>query len=106
MPDGPDIDRAVQRDLRKVKQLRGGPSRPSIPAVIEGVCWGLTALSILGMLVVMPFVGAEKAISGSVWLGYSGVSIAVFGGLALVMRAASMGLAEQVDRSMDQRFNQ
>lgn len=100
---GPDLDDALESDMQKVRQARrGGMSSPSIPETIEAVMWTGVALTVTGMIVALPFVGADKLIPGNLWLGMSMLCILLFGGVGMLLRAARAGMAQRVDRQMDQ----
>jgi len=57
-----------------------------VGGVLEGLCWSGALLSVIGMLAVMPWVGSDKAIPGSAWLGLSLGAIVVFSGLGFAVR--------------------
>lgn len=100
---GLDPDEALERDMQKVRRARGqGFSSSSIPEIIEAVMWTGVALTVTGMIVALPFVGADKLIPGNLWLGMSMLCILLFGGVGMLLRAARAGMAQRVDRQMDQ----
>lgn len=99
-----DLGGAVQQDAKKVRQLKGGVDRPSMPRLIEGMAWALAILAMMTMIAVMPWVGQDKLIPGAMWLGYSLFAIAGFCLIAGVMRfIRTQGAA--IDREMDDRLN-
>lgn len=76
-----------KEDVEKFKRIRqkSGGSR-SVSMLMEMAFWGVALLFLVGMVVSMPWVGPDKAIPGIVWLAGSLGGMAVFGGLALVIR--------------------
>lgn len=71
---------------------------------LEQILWGLSFLSVIFMLIVMPWVGPDGILTGTEWLGLSLAGILLYGGAALVVRLLNSQLAEQYDDQLDQSF--
>lgn len=85
MPD--DLNDQLKKDVEKYRRLRQRDKQGyPLDTKIEFAFWGMAILSVLGMLVAMPFTGPTKAISGEAWLVWSLGSITFTGGLAMVVR--------------------
>lgn len=86
--DGIDnLNDMASDDFKKVKrQSRGGFTKPKTKSLIEKTLWGLAVLSILWMLVMLPFTGPERILTGTQWLGSSLAGIVLFGASALIVR--------------------
>lgn len=98
----PDVNRELKKDIQTIQQARNRDS-VSIPSAIEYSLWSLTALSAIGMIVVMPWVGEDKLIPGQMWMGYSLLAILLFAALAVLMRMTFGPVGRDVDASIRRR---
>lgn len=90
----PDLDDMVQQDANTIRRATtGGLSRPGVGTLIYKGLLSLGALSVLFMLVLLPFAGDQKLVPGSVWVGGGIVFIVLFFGLGLLMKVV-VGWAE------------
>lgn len=97
-----DLDGAVQKDIQKLQQV-GSMGSPDLGALLEGVFGAVAICAMIGMVVVMPWVGDGGVLSGRQWLGFSLVGVCLFGGLAVAIREVRER-APEADRQMDKRF--
>lgn len=108
MPDREGIDDWVQNDTEKVGKslgaVRQGGFKPNPAKAIENVLWGMAILSILFMVVSMPWVGPDELIPGTAWLGLSLFGIIGPALLAVLIRVLRFGGAERVDRTVSDRL--
>lgn len=89
-----DVDDMVQQDARKARSaIQNYRNQDGIVGgvwqAVEGVLWTFSALSVLFMIVSMPWVGQDKLIAGQTWIGLSvgGITLfAVCGGIARYLR--------------------
>lgn len=72
--------------------------------LLEQICWTGAVVSILGMLVSMPWVGPEKIIPPMLWLSYSIGGILFFGLFAVLIRVVFSPIGRQYDQEFSQRM--
>lgn len=99
-----DMDRMLQNDVQKFKDIQNGTDDFSIPKVLESVLWGLSFISVVTMMAVMPWVGPNKPIPGILWLGYSLLGICLFGAGALIVRIVFSSFGNDVNKTMTRKF--
>jgi hypothetical protein len=94
MADGFDVNEALKDDADTVRQAtQGGFSRPSLGKFMVQAIFTLAVLSVIAFLIMLPFVGASKAIPPEVWVG-GGV---LFMGFFFLIGAAMKVLYKVVD---------
>lgn len=105
-----DMDDLLDSDKQKVQKAvrnyrQGGGIKDSIhpPKVLEQICWTLGLLTILGMVAVLPWVGVDKVIPGTAWLGISLTLAILFGVGGFTIRMARAGF-QDADRQVSQKF--
>lgn len=75
--------------------------KPKPHEAIEGVLWTLAAFGILFMILSMPWVGPDRVIPGSIWLGISLITICLFGGSAMIIRVVAGPIFDRFDNDLE-----
>lgn len=88
MSDGFDMDQALENDAKKVRNATKGDglSKPPIYKVLVQGLFGLGVLSVVLMIVMLPFTGSGKLIPSELWIGGGLVFVTLFFGLGGVMK--------------------
>jgi len=105
-----DIDGKAKDDLRKAKGMirnyqRTGSFMPDLGTLLANVCFIISMSSIIGMVGTLYWVGPDKPISGTLWLGAGTTGIVLFGALGLFLKTVNIALdnARKGTRGQDRR---
>jgi hypothetical protein len=106
----PDADDLLENDKQKIQNAwnnyqSAGSWRDSInpQQLLENICWILALCSVVSMVVMLPWVGNDALIPGTVWLGVPLTIAIVFGIGGFAIRLARTGFKDG-DSKMSSKF--
>jgi hypothetical protein len=104
LDDMMESDKELVEDAFRDWQRSDGFEWPNPGKLLEGVLWGLAVVSLIGMVVAIPWVGPNKLIPGNVWILYGCMGIVFFGGGAFLFRLVRGQFAEDVNTNVSNRL--
>lgn len=104
-----DADDLVQKDAEKArnaykKYQQGGSLTPGAEVLLEQIMFSMALLSLIGMIVLLPWVGSDRLIPGEIWIGAGTGGILLFGFLGWLVRVVRNSFGE-VDKTVTQKFS-
>jgi vacuolar-type H+-ATPase subunit I/STV1 len=102
-----DANKLVENDAKKarkaVSNYRSGNWKPSAARLLEQTMWLGCIASVLFIVAALPWVGPDKLIPGTMWMGLGSLGIVGFGACAYMVRLVSISFND-ADRKMSQKF--
>lgn len=104
LDDMMESDRELVQDAFQDWQSSDGFEWPNAGKLLEFTLWSLAVVSLVGMVVSIPWVGPNKMVRGEVWILYGCMGIVMFGGGAMLFRLVRGQFAEDVNTSVSNRL--